>query len=171
LIKKFTLGYVLIFCVATHLFAMEQKQTNPNWHWYITYLNFSVQTKSLTYSVTSFDPTVRVFDGETHELIFNLQRITNEGKNTNLSNEGISVEAYAIKTSAQPDQMQFDIKDQGKKILPMFIGGAENKLESYDAAGRPDLKIKISGGLLVNSTGLMRLTPSRVFEGKPRDFF
>jgi len=130
------------------------------WHWFITYLNLTINTKKITYKISKFDPAVRIYDGDTHELIMTLQRITNEGENTSSPSKDVSIEGYRF----QDNSMCLLIKDKQKTILSFDVGGKENMITSYDTQEQPDLEIRTKQLVKIKG-GLIRLSPSYIYSG------
>lgn len=149
-------------------YALPHKPTEEkNWHWFITYLNFSIKTKKITYTLSSFDPAVRIFDKDTDELIMSMQRLTNEGKNTEYPDKDVKITGYETKSKT----MLLVIADAKKAIFSIETGGEENKIFSYDAQNKVDLSMRVKECVKM-SGGLIRISPSHWYNGTDyTDFF
>ena len=174
--KRFVLA--LFFICSTACNAAEPAVRNyvsvnivaNDWYWFITHLNFKISTKHLTSRIADFDPAISIYDEDTGELILTLQRITVDGKNTNISNDNLSIKIYTLESNEE----LLIVYENDVKILSLQVGGEENKLFSYKPNGETDFKCCTQGHVLVIKS-LIRLYPSYMFVPGDRqsisDFF
>jgi|SRR5579859_3748994 len=140
-----TLLIAFLLTESSQILAMEQEplasaqpqQNAQSWSWFITHINVKNSTKKLTSAVSNFDPSIRIWDAKTHELILTLQRIGLDGKGVTSPSPGENVD---IKTSCDKDKKELcEIFEKEHKILSLTVGGKSIMLYTYTTEGDIDL--------------------------------
>ena len=139
------------------------------WHWYITHLRLSNNTKHLECSVVEFDSVVRVYDNDTYELILTLQRIDLDRNTVPFQKNQMRFEF-----SEHAGGQHWTIHDGAVPLLDILVGTGSNCLRCLKADGSPaevfhvDYSFQQTGSrALVVAGGLMRVYPYSLIAPDP----